>query len=110
MVAFQFTYSFPNIKNTRNTAFGLTATTGVTVQITNYDNVRDLNGPFQNVGINSPVIGVDAVHDNSMEFVGICAGVGPTAGGDFHINQTNTRTIGGEFMSLIKWLKGIFGR
>ena len=75
MVALQFTYSFPNIKNTRNTAFGLTATTGVTVQITNYDNVRDLNGPFQNVGINSPVIGVDAVHDNSMEFVGISAGV-----------------------------------
>lgn len=88
----------------------MTATAGVTVQITNYDNVDDLNGKFQNVGINSPVIGVDAVHDNSMELVGISAGVGPTAGGDIHINQTNTKTIGGKFMSFIKWVKGIFGK
>ena len=110
MVAFQHTKSVPIGDENTNTVWGATAGLSVGVQYTKLDSVEQLEGPAKSIGANIPIGGYDViVNKDTNEFVGFAAGVGPSAGLDFHIIQTHTATLGNPFPSLFKLLKGWLG-
>ena len=110
MIAFQYTYSAPNDEKTRNTVIGATASAGVSIQYTNLNGVSDLNGPFKSAGVNTSIAGYDVIkHKYTNETLGGQINVGPSIGGDFHVNETYTFTIGDPFRSPIKILKDWLG-
>ena len=87
MVAFQYSYSVPKNDKTENTVIGATAGVGVGVQFTNLDSVSDLEGPSKSIGVNTPIFGADIIQNKySGETIGAGVTVGPSAGGDFHVN------------------------
>ncbi|MBR7167822.1 MAG: RHS repeat-associated core domain-containing protein [Bacteroidales bacterium] len=108
MLGLQLTYSVPNNETTRNTVFGATIGAGVSFQYTNLSKLEELEEKGKTAGINTPAASVDAVMTNNNELVGISAGVGPTMGGDVHINETHTTTLV-KFPSLIKVVKKWLG-
>ena len=108
MVAFQWTYSVPNNEDTRNTVFGATIGVALIIQTTQLESVDDLNGPSTSTGVNS-IIGYDAILNTENEYIGSAFSVGPALGGDYHINETQTGTIGKKFRSFSRWIKDLFG-
>lgn len=108
MLALQWTYSVPNNEKTRNTVFGASAGVGVIMQVTNLESVDELNGSSTSTGVNA-LVGVDAVSNDKDELVGAAVSVSLGCGADFHINETQTGTIGRSFKSFVKWLGDLLG-
>ena len=110
MIALQLTYSVPNNGDTRNTVIGLTAGASLGMQYTNYDSVSKLEDKGKAIGVNTPLGSFDAIQDYTTDDItGFAIGVGPSVGGDFHVNQTQTITIGDKFRSLFKIIKDWLG-
>ena len=105
MFAFQFTYSVPNNKKTRNTLLGATAGIYVGVQHTSYTSIEKLKGQSVSAGANTPVLGVDIIKDyQSNDNVGWGLTLGPSIGADLHVDETYTYTSR-PYRSVIKIIK-----
>jgi RHS repeat-associated protein len=110
MIALQYTYSVPNDENTRNTVVGAVASVGVSMQYTNLESVLDLEGAAKSVGVNTPVGSYDVItNSRTNEPFGWDFGIGPGFGGDFHVNETYTSTIGRPVPSMSRLLNDWFG-
>ena len=60
--------------------------------------------------LNTSAVGVDLVMEKyTNDIKGFSVGVGSTAGGDVHVNETKTTTIGKPFRSLFKVVKDWLG-
>jgi len=50
--------------------------------------------------------GFDIITDpKTDENVGFALSIGPSIGGDYHVNETKTKTIGGPWRSIIKIIR-----
>ena len=110
MIAFQTSYSVPNNEETRNTVIGATIGISFGMQYTDLDSVLDLEGPSKSVGMNTPIGGYDVIKEKyTNEDIGWSIGLGPSIGGDFHVNETQTYTIGEAFRSPMRVIKDWLG-
>ena len=110
MIAFQWSYSVPNNETTRNTVIGATLGVGANFQYTSLDSVTKLEKQSKNAGVNTSIGTYEAVlRKYGNEPVGFNVGVGPSIGGDFHVNETYTNTIGEPFKGLFDTIKEWLG-
>jgi hypothetical protein len=109
MFAFQFSYSSPDAIVTSNDVYGATFSVGVFMMQTDLESVENLEGAATNRGVNVPIGSYDLVNNDKDETVGFSVGLGPGLAADYHINNTETATIGSPLKSLIKLIKDWLG-
>ena len=111
-VAFQYGYSSPKRRET--TSMGaLSASMDLCVQVTTKEKAEDLEGisTYLSTGFNAPLeIVVDKpVADHSGELMGLQFSHSVLGAGiDFHVAQTDTKTIKRIYWEdIVKWLKSL---
>ena len=79
------------------------------MMFTNLESVDDLEGDVTNLGVNTPVGSYDLVNNDKNKTVGFSVGLGPGLSADYHVNNTETATIGSPFKTFIKLIKDWLG-
>ena len=109
--AIQTSYSAPSDEKTRDTAFGATfGFANISTQWTTYDSVDRLNKKSKSAGINTPKIGADVILDKHNKPVGSAITVGGYSyGGDIHVNETYTYTLGKKHRTFLRFARDEWG-
>ena len=104
-----YSYSSPEAIETSNDVYGATFSVGVFMMQTDLESVENLEGTATNRGVNVIIGSYDLVNNDKDETVGFSVGLGPGAIGDYHVNKTETETVGSPFKSMMRLIKDWLG-
>ncbi|NOK78450.1 MAG: hypothetical protein GFH24_608350n108 [Chloroflexi bacterium AL-N5] len=76
--------------------------------ITGADTIDQTTGPGFEIGINTPIVSANVPIGGNKDYAGFGLAFGPAAGGDIHINKTNTVTKPASSLNPITKMKEIY--